>query len=140
MHHIERLIFEHQTPTADGATAQQTAVSRWLSAAFLPMLDSLFSDMTPDDRVLKLDRLVVEVPNVATDISESALLDLCQQAIHKALQTEIGRLLTLDTEGGVFRETETVAFEAFVYFLKNGYLPTAFRVKNEAEWLFRFAI
>jgi hypothetical protein len=141
MHYVQSLIFEQQTSQQEGATQQQSAISNWLKASFVPMMDDVFSELVGDEKIVRLDRLVVDVKGIETGISEEKLLIYCKKALKKALQAEISKLINTDNGNSEVRKNafiskERAAYEAFVFFIEKGYFPPTYRIVSESAWLF----
>jgi hypothetical protein len=101
-------------------------------------MDAVFSALSPTDKVLRLDTLVVDLGDIEDgEFSEKVFESRCILALEKALKEAIQQQISAQSVDDVYHSTEVSAFEAFVYFIKNGRLPWAFRVDSEEEWLFQ---
>ncbi len=137
IHTIQRTVVELQIPSEAEAHDRQSAVSRLFQEALPKAMDAVLSGIAPSDVVVKIDRLELDLGVIdALDFSEALFESRCVVALEQALKTAIAQQLAAQPTEVVFKSRTMVAFDAFVFFIKNGRLPTAYRVDSEEHWLF----
>lgn len=121
-HRIRRQILELELPREQGAYALQQRASRVFQEQVLPELDKLFSRIAPADRIIRLDRLEVDLGNISEQDWERRFVEQCLEQIARRVADaafEAG-------EGGPLPETlapEENARGIMMYFLETGLLP-----------------
>ncbi len=122
LHRIRRQILELELPREQGAYALQQRASRVFQEQVLPELDRLFSRIAPADRIVRLDRLEVDLGNIGENGWEQRFVEQCLEKIARQVADaafEVG-------EAGAHPETlapEENARRVVAYFLETGLLP-----------------
>lgn len=121
-HRIRRQILELDLPREQGAHALQQRASRVFQEQVLPELDKLFSRIAPADRIVRLDRLEVDLGDIGESGWERRFVEQCLEKIARQVADaafEVG-------EAGQQPETLTPAENALrviAFFLETGTLP-----------------
>ena len=122
LHRIRRQILELELPREQGAHALQQRASRVFQEQVLPELDRLFSRIAPADRIVRLDRLEVDLGDIGESGWERRFVEQCLEKIARQVADaafEVG-------EAGAQPETlapEENARRVVAYFLETGLLP-----------------
>jgi hypothetical protein len=137
-HTIQRTIVELQLPTQDQAYERQSAISRLFQTALPKAMEAVFSAIVPSDSVVKLDRLEIDLGDIAeVDFTEDVFETRCVMALEQALKQAISEQIAANSAEVVFKSSELSGFEAFVFFIQHGRLPWSFTMQSEEEWLFQ---
>lgn len=121
-HRIRRQILELDLPREQGAYALQQRASRVFQEQVLPELDKVFSRIAPADRIVRLDRLEVDLGNIGESGWERRFVERCVEQVARQVADaafEVG-------EAGRQPETltpEENAQRTVAYFLETGLLP-----------------
>jgi hypothetical protein len=121
-HRIRRQILELDLPGEQGAYALQQRASRVFQEQVLPELDRVFSRIAPADRIVRLDRLEVDLGNIGESGWERRFVERCVEQIARQVADaafEVG-------EAGRQPETltpEENAQRVAAHFLETGLLP-----------------
>ncbi|MBC7774456.1 MAG: hypothetical protein H7246_03385 [Phycisphaerae bacterium] len=121
MHRIRRQILDLELPREAGAVALQRRASRVFQEQVLPRLDEAFSRIAPADRIVRIERLELDLgelseANWERDFVEKCVAQIGQQVAEAAFKV-----------GGEF-PSETLSVDEntlaiFLYFLETGILP-----------------
>jgi len=121
-HRIRRQILELDLPREQGAYALQQRASRVFQEQVLPELDKVFSRIAPAGRIVRLDRLEVDLGNIGESGWEQRFVERCVEQVARQVADaafEVG-------EAGQVPETltpEENAQRVVAYFLETGLLP-----------------
>jgi hypothetical protein len=150
-HIINRQLLEIKVPGNDRAQLIQNRISETVKYKLHPAMDTLFSKMSASNEIIKIDRLVIDIGNIAEGDIENKLV---KSALLK-LQEDLGKLIKSaasesdgqnrpqknqsgsDVVRTVSKDEETLS--QFVFFLKYGYLPwwSSVSGENRLEILFK---
>ena len=81
MHRIRRQILELELPREAGALALQGRVSRVFQEQVLPRLDEAFNRIAPDDRVVRIELLELDLGDIAEATWERDFVEKCVEQI-----------------------------------------------------------
>ena len=121
MHRIRRQILELELPREAGALALQRRASRVFQEQVLPRLDEVFSRIAPADRVVRIERLELDLGDLSEanweqDFVEKCVAQISQQVAEAAFA--VGGLTPTET-----LNAEENALAVLLYFLQTGMLP-----------------
>jgi len=120
-HRIRHQILELELPREAGAVALQRRASRVFQEQVLPRLDEAFSRIAPADRVVRIERLELDLGEIAEanwerDFVEKCVEQISQQVAEKAFEVDADQSVkTLSAEEN--------AVAVFRHFLETGTLP-----------------
>lgn len=138
IHRIRRQILELELPREAGAVALQRQVGQVFQEKVLPVLDELFSQIAPADRILRIERLEIDLGRLGEANWERQFIERCVAQITQQI-TE----LAFEAEDSAAPSVQTLnpaenALEIFQAFLKTGTLPwyaKGMSLKNLEEYL-----
>ena len=76
-HRIRRQILELELPREAGAVALQRQAGHVFQEKVLPRLDELFSQIAPADRIVRLDRLEIDLGSIGETNWERNFVERC---------------------------------------------------------------
>ncbi|MFN6570943.1 contractile injection system tape measure protein [Dendronalium sp. ChiSLP03b] len=120
-HIIGRTVLELDTGNLADVWSLQQDVSRLLQQQIVPEMERLFDQLVGDDRVVRLDRVVVEVGSVDRRFLADEFVQNLLATLHQNLSDRLANLL-LDTET-ITRDRTGADWEVLLYFLQYGRLP-----------------
>lgn len=122
MHRIRRQILELDLPHERGAAQLAQRAADLFQAKVLPLLDEVFSRMAPDQRIMRLQRLEIQLPTLPETGFDGAFVEACLRQITAGLE-ELAAEAAADPEAVVwFTEDEKIMEVAYCY-LQYGFMP-----------------
>ena len=121
-HIIERQVLDLTLDTDREAQTRQEAARRVVQDRVLPLLDEVFTRLAGPDRVLRLDRLDIDLGTLSADVWEEHLVARVREQLEHKLQQHVHGSLY----GEAAAASMTVAqsrLAAFMMFLDTGSLP-----------------
>lgn len=139
-HIIGRTVLELDTKQLADVWSLQEDVSRLFQQQGLQEMAHLFDQLVPDEEVVRLDRLEVEIGSIDRRF-------LADEFIHKllaALRETLGdrltdRLLTGAANEKMTRDTSSSDWEVLLHFLRYGRLPWWCPARDWQDWLPRWS-
>ncbi len=124
IHRIRRTIVEVVLPEATLTDSLPRRTARVFQEKVLPHLDELFSRLAPPDRIVRIERLDLDLGALDSKQWESDFTNACLQHLERLLQT----LTTVhsspaEAEGMRMLDAPTDAAETLLHFLQTGALP-----------------
>jgi len=120
-HRIRHQILELELPREAGAVALQRRASRLFQEEVLPLLDEAFSRIAPADRVLRIERLELDLGEIAEANWERDFVEKCvAQITEQVAETAFAVGSEHPVENLSIEEN---ALAVFRYFLETGMLP-----------------
>lgn len=123
LHRIRRQILDLELPREAGAVALQRQVGRVFQEKVLPRLDELFSKIAPADRIVRIDRLEIDLGAIGETGWEHDFIERCVEHIGRQVAEAA---FTADPAAGQGIETLDPAANVLViwaFFLETGALP-----------------
>jgi len=121
LHRIRHQILELELPREVGAVAMQRRASRVFQEQVLPRLDEAFSRIAPADRVLRIERLELDLGEIAEANWERDFVEKCvAQITEQVAETAFAVGSEHPVENLSIEEN---ALAVFRYFLETGMLP-----------------
>jgi len=121
MHRIRHQILELELPREAGALALQRRASRVFQEQVLPRLDEAFSRIAPADRIVRIERLELDLGDLSEANWEREFVEKCVAQIEQQVAEAafmVGGEFTSETIS-----PEENALSIFLYFLETGTLP-----------------
>lgn len=119
-HLIHRQLLELDLSEQRNALTLQDRASQMFQEKVIPALETVFDAIAPGNRVVRLDRLEIDLGNLPEKSWETAFFNACMEQIGKAIQSAL-------TDQGVSQasewDQEENTWEIFLYFLQAGHLP-----------------
>ena len=129
-HSIVRQVLEVEvTGTEAQAFALHSTLAALCKQTLLPVIEQAFERCGPKDRLIRIDRLELDLGSVALERLEQELPALLQRSLGTALDAHLAA--RPEPQDGTGSYTTTVAHgmdEALAYFLQWGTLPPALRL------------
>ncbi len=123
-HRIRRTIVEVALPEATRADDLPRRAARVFQEKVLPRLDELFSRLAPEDRIVRIERLNLDLGTLDPERWESDFAEACFQHFEHSLQSLTTPVTSPDkTEGVRTLDPSTNAAETLFHFLQTGTLP-----------------
>lgn len=119
-HLVKRQIFDLRLPSHREAFGAQQRLSRFFWDEAAPALEKLFDRLAPANRVLRLDRLEIDLGNLTDrELTSDATL----QRLIAAVEEAIVRTLNDDGKSPEDSDPRGSIFDQWLYFLEFGILP-----------------
>jgi len=123
MHRIRRQILDLELPREAGAVALQRQVARVFQEKVLPKLDEVFSKIAPADRIIRIDRLEIDLGVFGETNWERNFVERCVEQVTRQV-TEVAFETAPAPEVNAQRlDPEENALAIFQIFLETGALP-----------------
>lgn len=122
-HHIRRQILELElTRERDAATLQRRASSAFQERV-LPELDRLFGQMAPENRIVRLDKLEIDLGDLDERNWEQRFVERCIEMISRQVSEAAFKAEDPSENGPLVMNIRDNAWEILSFFLANGVLP-----------------
>ncbi|WP_421795237.1 contractile injection system tape measure protein [Haliscomenobacter sp.] len=102
-------------------------LGHWFLSDMVPELEALFEQLIPDNQLLRIDQLDLELPLISMKDWREKL----RTAILEALETQINLLLSGKGANTKLLPSTQGHFEAWLYFLSQGNLPPYYAAASE---------
>lgn len=123
-HRIRRTIVEVALPEAKRADDLPRQAARVFQEKVLPRLDKLFSHLAPEDRIVRIERLDLDLGTLDPERWESDFAEACFQHLEHSLQWLTTPDVAPDETKGIRTlDPPANAAETLFYFLQTGTLP-----------------
>ncbi|MDW7693780.1 contractile injection system tape measure protein [Flammeovirgaceae bacterium SG7u.111] len=130
-HIIRRQVFDLKLPKQEGAFQLQEEVKELFYEQISPMLEKLFSEIAPADKVLSIDNLTLDLGKIPLAQLQESLLKRIETEFRERVKTEVGGRLSVakrsrekDRDDAFLeREKSRSNWEVFLYFLAMGNMP-----------------
>jgi hypothetical protein len=122
-HRIRRQILELELPREAGAVALQRQAGRVFQEKVLPRLDELFSQIAPADRIVRLDRLEIDLGSIGETNWERNFVERCVEQISRQVTESVAKAEIAPDEDSRVLNPEENALAVFLFFLETGALP-----------------
>lgn len=122
LHRIRRQILELELPREQGAYALQQRASRVFQEQVLPELDKVFSRIAPADRIVRLDRLEIDLGNIGESGWERRFVERCVEQIARQVADAAFEVGEAGHQPETLAPVENAQHIA-AYFLETGLLP-----------------
>jgi hypothetical protein len=122
-HRIRRQVLDLELPREAGAVALQRQVVRVFQEKVLPLLDEAFSQIAPEGRIVRIERLEIDLGRLGEAGWERNFIDRCVEQIARQV-AEAAFKADNSTEDNVqILDAEGNAINVFQFFLEAGALP-----------------
>jgi len=124
MHLIRRQILDLELPREQGAAEMARRAGRLFQEKVLPELDKIFTRIAPEGRILRIDRMEIDLRYLPEIRFEQEFVEQCIQQIIKQVGEIAFEVRPSEASGSV--QTLSAAENAltvFLYFLEFGALP-----------------
>lgn len=124
-HRIRRQVLELDLPRAEGARAMAQEASRLFQEVVLPQLDTLFTQLAPADRYIRIDRLEIDLRQIPEKDFARHFVEICVEQVSRQISilvAEAGPDNTSKDQVQVLTGSAQV-MEILGDFLRNGTLP-----------------
>lgn len=122
MHIIKRQVVELHGLREEDAQQVQQKIAEWVNKQCVPLLDRYLTDLSPDDSMLRLDVLELDLGTIPLDELESGLID----RLDVQLSTQLTHLMSMQDQAmasmGADRPPATHR-EILNFFVHTGNLP-----------------
>lgn len=120
-HRIRRQILELELPREEGARALQQRAGRLFQEKVLPALDAHFSQLAPADRIVRLDRLEIDLGHLGETNWEQRFVERCVEQI----SLQVSEAVAGKGEKPVTVQLDPAenAWQIFLEFLETGTFP-----------------
>lgn len=122
-HRIRRQILDLELPREAGAVALQRQAGRVFQEKVLPRLDELFSKIAPADRIVRIDRLEIDLGSLGESNWERNFVERCVEQISRQVTEAASKADANMDENSRVLNPEENALAIFRYFLETGVLP-----------------
>ncbi|WPU91356.1 contractile injection system tape measure protein [Mucilaginibacter sabulilitoris] len=119
-------------PKREEAHAFQNRVDVLLQQELASSMEDVFDEMFPANEIIRIDSLQLNLGNVSAQNFEQEFKDHFIQELRKNLSVKKDKLG--DENSTEVLSTSQSAFNAFIYFLENGYLPWYSATKEMSAW------
>ncbi|RQH17712.1 hypothetical protein D5R40_33190 [Okeania hirsuta] len=123
MHLIRRQILDLELPRQEGAAKLAQQLGQLFEEKVLPELDQLFSQIIPDGRVLRIQRLEIDLDRISERGMEQFFVEQCVKKIGDQLTQHAFEVQRHSSDQEVLniRQSEDVLF-VVKHFFGEGYL------------------
>jgi hypothetical protein len=121
-HRIGRQVLEVVVPQEPGTRVAQEAFRDAYYAYILPMLERLFDEIVPPDRLIRLDYLALDLGEIGRDFREAQILPELERIVRRQLSEAIAA----SSEGGsvsAWMQDGAGETEIMLFFLLTGRTP-----------------
>ncbi|MCK6692104.1 MAG: hypothetical protein L6Q97_08375 [Thermoanaerobaculia bacterium] len=122
-HRIRRQILDLELPREAGAVALQRQAGRVFQEKVLPRLDEVFSKIAPADRIIRIDRLEIDLGALGETNWERSFVERCVEQISRQVTEAAAKADTVMDEYARVLNPEENALAVFRFFLETGALP-----------------
>ncbi len=123
MHRIRRQVLDLQLPREASAIALQRQAGRVFQQEVLPKLDEIFSKIAPEGRIIRIERLEIDLGRLSEGGWERDFIERCVEQIARKVEEAVFDA-SLEPEAGVqVLSGEENDLDVFLFFLKTGALP-----------------
>lgn len=123
IHHIRRQILELDLNSEQGAETLQRRASRALQEKVLPELDRLFGQIAPEGRVVRLNKIEVDLGNLDDRNWEQRFVERCVQQVSQQVSEAAFSAAPPSDGGPLVLNARQNAWEVLAFFLQYGLLP-----------------
>ncbi len=118
-------------PKKEGAFQLQEEVKMLFYEQVSPMLEKLFSEFAPSDKVLSIENLTLDLGKIPLEKLEENLLKRIEKEFREKVKSEVGGHLYVEKKSGekkkenafLEKEKALTSWEIFLYFLATGNMP-----------------
>jgi len=121
-HIIERQVLDLTLDTDHEAQARQEAARRVLRDQVQPMLDEVFTRLAGPDRVLRLDRLDLDLGTLPAENWTEQLVERLREQVEQELRQHVRAALYGNTDAASKKVAQS-QLDAFMIFIDTGSLP-----------------
>lgn len=132
-HIIQRTTIGVQSPDQRGAFELQKALGSWFWQEAQPAMEKLFAELVPEDEVISMDRLVIDLGRIRAEAVEKDLMKVFLAALRETLEDQLSGGRTQEGEGVIRQSLTERIFDHWLHFLEKGYWPTTAAVSREDE-------
>lgn len=124
-HTIHNQVFQIAVNAEDQANHVHDTVKNTFYGRVIPALDAVFSRLSPDDKVYRFNRLEIDLGFLPMDRLDSEMPELLAVRIEELLteKIQLSSFRPPDDQSMEVIPVSTSLFEAFLFYLENGFLP-----------------
>lgn len=138
-HIIGRTVLELDTGQLADLWSLQEDVSHLFQQQALPEIERLFDRLVSNEEVVRLDRVVVEIPPVDSRFLEDEFVEKLLEALNQTLSDRLEGRMPVNTDNETITQDRSGAdWEVLLYFLEYGRLPWWCLAEDWTAWLPRW--
>jgi Contractile injection system tape measure protein len=137
-HIIGRTVLEIEIDRLDDMWSFQAEISDILQQQGIPAMEQLFDRLVGADRVIRLDRVVVDLSPIDRHFLADEFVRNLLDALNLALTDRLAERLPLDSAETKVQERAGADWEVLLYFLQYGRLPWWCPTADWQTWLPRW--
>ncbi len=136
---VQRLILDIRHGRQGNAIEKQNKISKLYHKTVAPLLEKTCRELCPDNHLLKIDTLIIEVPPIAEDQLESRWAREVDKAFRKSLLQAIKQNIVPESKNVYYISQADADLELLMSFLYTGMLPWSYSENRDRplETIFR---